>query len=108
MELTDAQAAHFDAFGFLQLRAFSDAEARAMRAEAEAADPACPDAVERSPLLTRTMVQLAVRRVGSHCRFVVLLVRFIPYLLISSVALFLKRPRDLTLGVRRSRRRCDG
>ena len=56
MELTEAQAAHFDAFGFLKLRAFSDGEVRAMVAEAEAADPACSDPVERSELLTALMV----------------------------------------------------
>ena len=56
MELTEAQAAHFDAFGFLKLRAFSDGEVRAMVAEAEAAEPACSDPVERSELLTALMV----------------------------------------------------
>ena len=56
MELTEAQAAHFDAFGFVKLRAFSDGEVRAMVAEAEAADPACSDPVERSELLTALMV----------------------------------------------------
>ena len=60
MELTEAQAAHFDAFGFLKLRAFSDGEVRAMVAEAEAAEPACSDPVERSELLTALMVRLWV------------------------------------------------
>jgi hypothetical protein len=48
--------------------------------------------------MTGTAAVEGTQRARSHCRFVPPLIRFIPYLLIYSVPLYLKRRCDRTLG----------